>query len=122
MASLDEMKGVVHCHSLYSDGQNTIAEMAEACIESGFKYIVMSDHSKSAGYAGGLNEGQVAKQQKEIDTINAKLESFRVIKGIESDIRTDGSLDYDEDTLKTFEIIIASVHGSMDMNEKEATK
>jgi DNA polymerase (family 10) len=121
LASLDKMKGVIHSHSTYSDGQNTIEEMADACFESGYEYLVMSDHSKSAGYAGGLKEDRVTKQQKEIDSINKKLKSFRLIKGIESDIRADGSLDYDENTLKTFEIIIASVHGSMDMNEEDAT-
>jgi DNA polymerase (family 10) len=121
LASLDKMKGVIHSHSIYSDGQNTMDEMVDACIESGYEYLVMSDHSKSAGYAGGLKEDRVVKQQKEIDAINERLTSFRLIKGIESDIRANGSLDYDEDVLKTFEIVIASVHGSMDMNEEDAT-
>jgi len=121
LACLEKMRGVIHSHSTYSDGQNTVEEMAEACMESGFEYLVMSDHSKSAGYAGGLKEDRVAKQQKEIDALNERIAPFRVIKGIESDIRKDGSLDYDEDTLKTFEVIIASVHGSMDMNEEDAT-
>jgi DNA polymerase (family 10) len=95
--------------------------MARACQERGFKYLGMADHSQSAGYAGGLRPHAVAKQHKEIDQVNKKLDGFRVLKGIESDIRTNGALDYDKGTLKQFDFVIASVHSKLNMAEKEAT-
>ena len=122
LIQLEDLRGVVHCHSTYSDGQNTLQEMAQAAQDSGFEYLTMTDHSQSAGYAGGLRPDRVEQQIEEIETINAKLEGFRLIKGIESDIRADGSLDYDEDILKRLEVVIASVHSNLDMSEEVATK
>lgn len=117
-----DLKGVFHCHSTYSDGTGTIEEMALAARERGFTYLTMTDHSQSAGYAGGLCPEAVHKQQDEIDGLNKKLEGFRVLKGIESDIHNDGALDYDRDLLATFDLVIASVHSRLGMNEDEATK
>jgi DNA polymerase (family 10) len=117
-----DVRGVIHCHTTYSDGRNTLEEMVEAAQEAGYEYIVITDHSQSAGYAGGLKPEKVAEQQDHIKKLNKKLKGFKVFSGIESDIRTDGSLDYDEDVLKSFDFIVASVHQKLDMTEDEATK
>jgi DNA polymerase (family 10) len=91
-----DIKGVIHNHSNWSDGLKTIEEMAKACIEKGYEYLVISDHSKTAFYANGLSEERVAQQHLYIDELNKKLAPFRIYKSIESDILNDGSLDYDE--------------------------
>lgn len=117
-----DLKGVVHVHTNWSDGKNTILEMANRTKELGFQYLVISDHSRTAAYTGGLSIESVYEQQKEIDRINEKLDDFKIIKGIESDILTDGSLDYPEDVLKTFDVVIASVHSSFNMSKSEMTR
>lgn len=122
LVTLDDVIGMFHCHSKYSDGQNTVEEMALAARELGYRYLTMTDHSQSAAYANGLRPEAVRKQQMEIDGLNKKIGDFRILKGIESDIRPDGSLDYDEKVLKTFELVIVSVHSGLEMNEKDATK
>ena len=118
----DDLIGVIHCHSTYSDGKATIEQMARGAIERKYAYIVLADHSQTAAYAGGLSPAAVMKQHREIDALNATLKRFRIVKCIESDIRTDGSLDYEEDMLKSFELIIASVHSGLNMNEADATR
>jgi len=117
-----DIKGVVHTHSTYSDGLNTLKEMAEYTKAQGFEYLVMSDHSKSAFYANGLQPERVLMQMEEIDALNQQLAPFRIFKGIESDILNDGSLDYPEDILSKFEVIIASVHSNLRMDEAKATQ
>ncbi len=116
-----DLKGVLHAHSTYSDGQNSIEEMGKACIERGYEYFGLSDHSKSAFYANGLDEDRIIQQHQEIDEINKKLDPFRIFKGIESDILNDGSLDYDEEVLASFDFIVASVHSNLNMDERRAT-
>jgi len=116
-----DIKGVVHSHTTYSDGLHTLREMAEYTKSLGFEYIVITDHSKSAFYANGLQPERVLEQMKEIDGLNEELAPFKIYKGIESDILNDGSLDYDEDILKQFDIIIASVHSNLKMNKEKAT-
>lgn len=115
----DDVQGVLHAHSTWSDGKYSIEEMALACIERGYTYLGITDHSKTAAYAGGLDVGRVVKQWKEIDSLNDRFSregtDFRIFKGIESDILADGSLDYDEDILRGFDFVIASVHFSLDM-------
>lgn len=118
----EDIKGVVHNHSTYSDGINTVEEMALECMKLGYEYLVMSDHSKSAFYAEGLQVDRVYQQQEEIDTLNAKYPNFKIYKSIESDILSDGSLDYEEDILSTFDLIIASVHSNLKMDEEKATQ
>ena len=117
-----DLKGLIHCHTTYSDGKNTLDEMVAATQERGYEYMLITDHSQSAGYAGGLKPDRIEKQQAEIARLNKKLKGFRVLSGIESDIRIDGSLDYEDDVLATFDLVIASVHNKLDMDEKEATK
>ncbi len=117
----EDILGVVHCHSTYSDGTNTLADMAQAAIDQGYQYMVITDHSKSAFYADGLKEHEVEVQMKEIDQLNAGYEDFRIFKGIESDILGDGRLDYDDAVLAEFEVIIASVHANLKMDITKAT-
>ena len=112
-----QIKGVVHAHSTYSDGKYTIKQMADACIERGYEYLTVTDHSKTAAYAGGLSVDEVKKQWAEIDKLNEEYadKNFRIFKGIESDILNDGSLDYPDEILEQFEIVIASVHSGLEM-------
>lgn len=117
----ENIRGVVHNHSTWSDGKNTIEQMAKACMEKGYEYFVISDHSKTAVYAGGLTPEQVLAQHKEIDALNKTLSPFRIFKSIESDILNDGSLDYEESILKQFDLVIASVHSNLKMDEEKAT-
>ncbi|MCH8568204.1 MAG: DNA polymerase/3'-5' exonuclease PolX [Balneolales bacterium] len=114
-----DIKGVLHAHSTWSDGKKSIREMAEACIEKGYTYLGITDHSKTAAYAGGLTVDQVKKQWDEIDELNEHFREngveFRVFKGIESDMLQDGSLDYPDEILEGFDFVIASLHASLDM-------
>ena len=97
--------------------------MAEACKNLGYEYLGMSDHSKAASfYANGLFEERVAQQQKEIDDLNEELKPFKIFKSIESDILADGSLDYDNETLKSFDFVIASIHSGLSMDKNKATE
>ncbi|MFC2130946.1 DNA polymerase/3'-5' exonuclease PolX [Bacteroidota bacterium] len=116
------LKGMIHVHSNWTDGHNSIEEMALKSKEMGFSYMALCDHSKSAVYANGLSPERVIKQHEEIDRFNNKEQGIKIIKGIESDILADGSLDYDEETLKSFEIIIASIHSGFRLNKKDMTK
>ena len=115
-----DIKGIIHSHSNWSDGANTIEDMAKAAIAQGFEYLVMSDHSQSAFYANGLSPERIAAQHREIDALNSKLTPFRIFKSIESDILNDGSLDYNDEILSTFDIVIASVHSNLKMSQEKA--
>ncbi len=115
-----DIRGIIHSHSNWSDGVNTIEEMAKACIEKGFEYLVISDHSKSAFYANGLQEERIREQHKLIDELNNRFRPFRIFKSIESDILNDGSLDYPDQILSTFDLVIASVHANLKMTEEKA--
>jgi DNA polymerase (family 10) len=121
LVELSDIKGVLHAHSTWSDGKYSIEDMARACIMRGYTYLGITDHSKTAAYAGGLDIRRVQSQWKEIDALNNTFSKegtdFHIFKGIESDILADGSLDYDADILKGFDFIIASVHFSLDMPE-----
>ncbi len=117
-----DIRGVVHNHSTWSDGGATVEAMAQRCIERGYQYLVMSDHSRTAVYAGGLSIDRVQAQWKEIDALNNKLAPFRIFKAIESDILADGSLDYPDDVLAGFDLVIASVHSGLKMDEARATE
>jgi DNA polymerase (family 10) len=115
-----DIKGIIHSHSTWSDGLHTIEQMALAAKEKGFEYLVISDHSKSAFYANGLQEDRIRAQHKEIDALNKKLAPFVIFKSIESDILNDGSLDYPDEILALFDIVIASVHSNLKMTEEKA--
>lgn len=118
----NDIKGCLHNHSVYSDGKNTILEMAQQCQKMGYEYFGISDHSKSAFYANGLYEDKVEKQHQEIDALNAQLKGFKIFKSIESDILNDGSLDYTNDVLASFDFIVASVHSNLGMDINKATQ
>lgn len=118
----EDIKGVIHAHSTYSDGINSLEEMAQKCMELGYEYLVISDHSKSAFYANGLREERLEQQWSEIDALNDKLAPFRIFKSIESDILNDGSLDYSDEVLAKFDLVIASVHSNLRMDKEKATQ
>lgn len=119
---LEDLRGSLHNHSTWSDGINTVEEMALFCRdELHLEYLGMCDHSRSAFYAKGLTIERVAEQQEEIEKLNAKLGGFRIFKGIESDILYDGSLDYPDDVLQSFDFVVASVHSILKMDEAKAT-
>lgn len=115
-----DIKGIIHSHSNWSDGLHTIEEMAKACIEQGFEYLVISDHSKSAFYANGLSEERIREQHLYVDELNARLAPFHIFKGIECDILNDGRLDYSDQILSTFDLVIASVHSNLKMSEEKS--
>ncbi|MEX2640801.1 MAG: DNA polymerase/3'-5' exonuclease PolX [Balneolales bacterium] len=121
-----DIQGILHAHSNWSDGKKTIREMAVACMERGYRYLGLTDHSRTAAYAGGLSVQQVQDQWKEIDGLNNEFgktgTDFRIFKGIESDILPDGRLDYSDDILKGFDFVIASVHVSLEMPADKMTE
>lgn len=112
--------GIIHCHSNWSDGISTIEQLAKACIKTGKEYLVISDHSKTATYAHGLTEEHVKSQHEIVDELNEKLKPFKIFKSIESDILNDGNLDYSDSILSSFDLVIASVHSNLKMNEEKA--
>lgn len=116
----EDIKAIIHSHSDWSDGANTIEEMAKAAIAKGYEYLVISDHSKSAFYAKGLSEERIKEQHYYIDELNKKLSPFRIFKSIECDILNDGALDYSDAILGTFDLVIASVHSNLKMTEDKA--
>jgi DNA polymerase (family 10) len=118
----EDIKGLIHSHSTYSDGLHTLREMTNKASQSGYDYFVITDHSKTASYANGLEIERVEMQWREIEELNQKFNDFTIFKGIESDILSDGSLDYPEEILKGFEVVIASVHSNLNMDETTATK
>lgn len=115
-----DITGIIHCHSNWSDGVHTLEQMAVAAKDKGLQYLVISDHSKTAFYANGLQEDRIRAQQQQVDELNAKLAPFKIFKSIESDILNDGSLDYSPEILSTFDLVIASVHSNLKMNEEKA--
>jgi DNA polymerase (family X) len=115
-----DIKAIIHSHSKWSDGQETIETMAKHAIDKGFEYLVLSDHSQAAFYANGLTPERIAAQHEEIDVLNEQLKPFKIFKSIEADILNDGSLDYDHSVLATFDLVIASVHSNLKMTEEKA--
>jgi DNA polymerase (family 10) len=123
----DDLKGILHNHSTYSDGQHTLEQMAVRCRDLGFEYLGIADHSQTAVYAQGLSIEEVLRQHQEIAKLNARFASenpekpFKILKGIESDILGDGSLDYPTEILASFDYIVASVHSNLTMTQEKAT-
>jgi DNA polymerase (family 10) len=115
-----DIKAIIHSHSTWSDGSNSLEEMARACIAQGLEYLVISDHSKSAFYANGLSEERIKQQHLEIEALNKKLAPFYIFKSIECDILNDGNLDYTDNILSTFDLVITSVHSNLKMTEEKA--
>jgi DNA polymerase (family 10) len=119
----NDLRGVLHVHSTWSDGQNTIREMVEACIARGLTYLGLTDHSKIAAYAGGLTEDDLRRQHEEIDRLNEEYAGrIRILKGTECDILRDGLLDYDDEVLATLDFVVASIHSLFNLTPEEQTQ
>ena len=117
-----DLRGVLHVHTTYSDGLHTLRQMCERARELGYQYIGITDHSQSAFYANGLKVDRLKQQWEEIDRLNEEMRDFRILKGIESDILNDGSLDYPDSVLDNFDFIIASIHSNLKMSIEKATE
>lgn len=122
LIEMSDIRGVLHVHTTWSDGLHSLEEMCRYVRDLGYDYIGITDHSQSAFYANGLKPDRVLAQMAEIDKLNAELHPFRILKGIESDILHDGSLDYSDDLLAQFDFIIASVHSNLKMSKEKATE
>ncbi|TDJ03042.1 MAG: DNA polymerase/3'-5' exonuclease PolX [Caldithrix sp.] len=120
MVELADIKGILHCHSTWSDGANTLEEMALATQEMGYQYFGICDHSEIVVYARGMTPEQVKEQHAEIDELNKKFTDFKILKGTECDIINDGSLDYPDEVLATFDFVVASVHTNLHMSGDDA--
>lgn len=121
LLELSDIRGVLHCHSNYSDGTTSILAMARAAAARGWSYLGISDHSQSAFYAGGLDREAILRQHDEIDEVNATLTGVRVLRGIEADILADGTVDYEAAILDRFDYVIASVHSRFSLGERQMT-
>jgi DNA polymerase (family 10) len=116
-----QIRGALHCHTTYSDGRATLAEMVAAARAKGWSYIGITDHSQAAAYARGLSREQVLAQHSEIDALNDTFDDFRILKGIEADILADGTLDYDAALLDRFDFVVGSVHSHLSMDSTTMT-
>jgi DNA polymerase (family 10) len=121
LVSQGDIKGFLHCHTSYSDGSNTVEQLASACKAAGYDYLGVTDHSQAASYAGGLTPDDLERQADEIDRVNQRLEGFRVLKGIEADILQDGTVDFEERVLERLDFVVASVHSRFNMGRQEMT-
>ena len=117
-----DLRGALHVHSTWSDGKHSVRAMAERAKEFGYESIAMCDHSKTAVYANGLTEERVLRQHEEIDALNAENLGIQILKGIESDILPDGSLDYADSFLEKFDIVVASVHSAFSLSPEAMTE
>lgn len=122
LLDVGQLKGIIHAHSTYSDGKDSLEEMASFVKAMGFEYLVISDHSRSAVYAGGLGVEKIKAQHQEIDQLNKKLSPFKIFKGIESDILADGQLDYPDEILASFDFVIVSIHSRFSQTKEEMTE
>jgi DNA polymerase (family X) len=119
----DDIQGILHAHTVLSDGADTLEKMAAATRSRGYAYFGVADHSQSAGYAGGLKIDEIAEQHAAVEGLNKSYGGqFRIFKGIESDILLDGSLDYPDEVLATFDFVVASVHSRFRLDADEQTK
>src|SRR3989337_56133 len=119
LIELTDIKGDLHVHTNESDGIHTLEEMAAYAMHKGYEYIAITEHSKAVGIARGLDEERVLKQIKEIDRINKQLKGFRILKGIDVDIKSDGSLDLKDDVLKRLDVVVGAVHSKFNMTQEE---
>ena len=118
-----DLRGVLHAHSTWSDGHNSIREMAEACIARGYTYLGITDHSKLAAYANGLQVDDLRRQGEEIDRLNAEYAGrFHILKGTECDILRDGALDFEDEVLAELDFVVASIHSNFNLSQEEQTQ
>jgi DNA polymerase (family 10) len=121
LITIEDIQGMIHCHTVYSDGRNTVAEMAHAAEALGMKYLTITDHSPTASYAGGLTVDRLKRQWDEIDETQEKVK-IKLLKGTESDITQKGALDYPDRILEKFDVIVASIHARYKMDEDQMTQ
>ncbi|MFH1018908.1 MAG: DNA polymerase/3'-5' exonuclease PolX [Pseudomonadota bacterium] len=122
LVELKDLRGVLHVHTSFSDGRNSLAEMLQAVSDMGLEYVGIADHSPSAAYAHGLREADLERQKEELDRLQKKYPKLRIFWGTESDIQADGSLDFPDRILKGFDFVVASIHSRFNMPEAEMTK
>ncbi len=118
----EDIKGIFHVHTVYSDGKNKLEEVIRHCRKLGYEYVGISDHSQSAFYAGGLNADDLARQREEIEVLRLKYPDIAIFCGVEADILADGSLDYPDEILGKLDFVIASVHSSLKMEKSKMTE
>ena len=117
-----DLRGFLHCHTTYSDGSMSVAELAQACQAEGYAWVGITDHSQAAAYAGGLKPGDLQRQREEIDRVAEQFPLLRLLQGVEADILADGHLDYDDATLARLDFVIGSIHSRFNLGEKEMTQ
>jgi len=122
LVTYEAIRGTFHCHTTYSDGVNSLEQMAEGARALGWEYLGIADHGPAAAYAGGLRREKLKAQCKEIDALNERMKSFRLLKGTECDILPNGDLDWPESVLAALDYVVISVHSSFKMPEAEMTK
>lgn len=122
LITLEDIKGDLHAHSEYSDGNNSILEMARAAQELGYEYLNMSDHSQGLKVAGGLSARDLRKKRAEVENLNSKLKNFKVLFGSEVDIDSEGRLDYPDKILSEFDCVVAAIHGGFKQSKSRLTK
>ncbi len=122
LIELKDIKGDLHDHSKWSDGANSIEEMAEAAKKRGYSYIAITDHSQSLKIAGGLTIAELKKKKQQIDKVNSKLRNFKVLYGTEVDIDSEGSLDYKDEILKEFDVVVAAIHTGFKQSKLQLSK
>ena len=121
LVSESDLKGVIHVHTTESDGRDTLEVMLAAARDAGYSYAAITDHSKTAGYAGGLSEERVLAQREEIRAVERRMPGFRIFHGSEADILADGSIDYGDEFLANFDLVVASVHSRFGLPRAEQT-
>ena len=125
LVEIKDIKGDLHVHTTDSDGNASMADVAGAAMKTGYAYVAITDHSKAVGIARGMDDGRLLKQCERVDRLNEKLEkegsSFRVLKGAEVDIKSDGALDYKDETLRKLDIAVGAVHSKFDMTRGDMT-
>ncbi|MCG3208943.1 MAG: DNA polymerase/3'-5' exonuclease PolX [Anaerolineae bacterium] len=118
----DQIRGEVHCHSTWSDGQHSIEEMARAALARGYKYLAITDHSQSLGVANGLTPERLRQQRRELDEVQARLPGIKLWQGTEMEIKADGSLDFADDVLAELDFVVASVHTGLRQDRDTLTR
>ena len=121
LIELSDIRGMVHCHTTYSDGKHSVEEMALAAEAMGMEYITITDHSPTAFYAGGVELDRLQRQWEEIDQVQEKVK-VKILRGTESDILANGALDYPDKVLEMFDVIVASVHARYKMDSEKMTR
>jgi DNA polymerase (family 10) len=120
LVELADIRGMVHCHTTYSDGKHSVEEMALAAEAMGMDYITITDHSPTAFYAGGVELDRLQRQWEEIDEVQTKVK-VKILRGTESDILANGALDYPDKILEMFDVIVASIHSRYKMDSEKMT-